>query len=237
MTTAKTNTMKLSKQTVAILKSMAGINSNIHILPGNELVSVSPGRNIMFKATVEEYFATEFAIWDLSQFLGTYSLFSDAEIDFGEAALRIKSGRQSCEYHYADPRLVDGCRPPKTLNLPPVKVVFELSQQELSDVLRAAAVLQLPNLLITNDGDKVKVIAHDKEKPNSTNKFEIEVTPTDMDVNSDFKIHIRAENLKVLPGDYEFSVCEKLAILMKHKSIDANYTLAVDNDSVYNGLV
>ena len=85
MTTAKTNTMKLSKQTVAILKSMAGINSNIHILPGNELVSVSPGRNIMFKATVEEHFPTEFAIWDLSQFLGTYSLFSDAEIDFSEA--------------------------------------------------------------------------------------------------------------------------------------------------------
>ena len=57
-----------------------------------------------------------------------------------------------------------------------------------------------------------------------------------MDVNSDFKIHIHAENLKVLPGDYEISVCEKLAILLNHKNIDANYTLAVDNDSVYSGL-
>lgn len=236
MTIVANNTMKLSKQTIAILKSMAGINSNIHVLPGNELVCVSPGKNIMFNAHVEEDFQTEFAIWDLTQFLGTHSLFSDPEIEFGNGSLRMKSGRQFCEYHYADPRLVEGCRPPKTLNLPPVKVVFELSQQELSDILRASAVLQLPNLLITNDGDKVKVIAHDKEKPNSTNKFEVEVTPTDMDVNSDFKIHIRAENLKVLPGDYEISVCEKLAILLNHKNIDANYTLAVDNDSVYSGL-
>ena len=237
MTTAKTNTMKLSKQTVAILKSMAGINSNIHILPGNELVSVSPGRNIMFKATVEEYFATEFAIWDLSQFLGTYSLFSDAEIDFGEAALRIKSGRQSCEYHYADPRLVEGCRPPSKFNLPEVKVVFELSQQELNDILRASAVLQLPDILFTNDEGKVKIIALDKEKPNSTNKYEIEVTPSDMDLNSSFKIYLKSDNLKILPGDYEISLCEKLAMTLKHKDIDANYTLAVTSDSVYNGLV
>ena len=77
MTTAVTNTMKLSKQTYAILKSMAGINSNLHVLPGNKLVCVSPGKNIMFEATVEENFPTEFAIWDLNQFLGTLSLFND----------------------------------------------------------------------------------------------------------------------------------------------------------------
>ena len=76
MTTAVTNTMKLSKQTYAILKSMAGINSNLHVLPGNKLVCVSPGKNIMFEASVEENFQTEFAIWDLNQFLGTLSLFN-----------------------------------------------------------------------------------------------------------------------------------------------------------------
>ena len=237
MTTARTNTMKLSKQTMAILKSMAGINSNIHILPGNELVSVSPGRNIMFRSTVEEDFPTEFALWDLSQFLGTYSLFSDAEIEFRDTALRIKSGRQTCEYHYADPRLVEGCRPPSKFNLPEVKVVFELSQQELNDILRASSVLQLPDILFTNVGDKVKIIALDKEKPSSTNKYEIEVVPSDMDVNSSFKIYLKSDNLKILPGDYEISLCEKLALTMNHKNIDAKYTLAVTSDSVYNGLV
>ena len=66
MTTVEgTKMMKLSKQTCAILKSMAGINSNLHVLPGNELVCVSPGKNIMFQATVEENFTSEFAIWDL----------------------------------------------------------------------------------------------------------------------------------------------------------------------------
>ena len=62
-TTVKESTsMKLSKQTVSILKSMAGINSNIHVMPGNELVTVSPHKNIMFTAKVDETFPTEFAI-------------------------------------------------------------------------------------------------------------------------------------------------------------------------------
>ena len=57
MTTVEgTNTMKLSKQTFAILKSMAGINSNLHVLPGNELVCVNVGKSVMFNAVVEENF-------------------------------------------------------------------------------------------------------------------------------------------------------------------------------------
>ena len=237
MTTVKgTNTMKLSKQTFAILTSMAGINSNIHVLPGNELVCVNAGKSIMFNAKVEENFPTEFAIWDLRQFLGTYSLFNDPTVDFGKTSLRIESGRQSCEYNYADPRLVEGCRPPNKFNLPDIKVTFDLSQQEINDILRASSVLQLPDIMFTNDGDKVKVIVFDKEKANSTNKYEIVVTPSDMESSASFKIYLKSETLKVLPGDYEFNLCEKLAIRLKHKDIDANYTLAVTNDSVYNGM-
>jgi len=237
MTTVEgTKTMKLSKQTFAILKSMAGINSNLHVLPGNELVCVNVGKSVMFNAVVEENFTTEFAIWDLNQFLGTYSLFNDPTVDFGSTSLRIESGRQSCEYNYADPRLVEGCRPPNKFNLPDIKVTFDLSQQEINDILRASSVLQLPDIMFTNDGDKVKVIVFDKEKANSTNKYEIVVTPSDMESSASFKIYLKSETLKVLPGDYEFNLCEKLAIRLKHKDIDANYTLAVTNDSVYNGM-
>ena len=156
MTTVEgTNTMKLSKQTFAILKSMAGINSNLHVLPGNELVCVNVGKSVMFNAVVEENFTTEFAIWDLNQFLGTYSLFNDPTVDFGDTSLRIESGRQSCEYNYADPRLVEGCRPPNKLNLPEIKVTFDLSQQEINDILRASAVMQLPDIMFTNEENKV----------------------------------------------------------------------------------
>jgi hypothetical protein len=216
---------------------MAGINSNIHVMPGNELVTVSPHKNIMFTAKVDETFPTEFAIWDLNQFLSTYSLLSDSEVVFGENHCVITSGRQSCKYHYADTRLVNGCRPPNKLNLPPVRVVFDLPQQELTDLLRAAAVLQLPDIMFTNEEGVVKIVAFDKEKANTTNRYEIEAEPKDMQQNCVFKIFIKSENLKLLPGDYEISLCEKLAIQMKHQDLDATYVLAVTSDSVYNGVM
>ena len=229
--------INLTKQTVAILKSMAGINSNIHVMPGNELVTVSPHKNIMFTARVDETFPSEFAIWDLNQFLSTYSLLTDSEVVFGENHCVITSGRQSCKYHYADTRLVNGCRPPNKLNLPPVRVVFDLPQQELTDLLRAAAVLQLPDIMFTNEGGVVKIVAFDKEKANTTNRYEIEAEPKDMQQNCVFKIFIKSENLKLLPGDYEISLCEELAIQMKHQDLDATYVLAVTSDSVYNGVM
>ena len=229
--------INLTKQTVAILKSMAGINSNIDVMPGNELVTVSPHKNIMFTARVDETFPSEFAIWDLNQFLSTYSLLTDSEVVFGENHCVITSGRQSCKYHYADTRLVNGCRPPNKLNLPPVRVVFDLPQQERTDLLRAAAVLQLPDIMFTNEEGVVKIVAFDKEKANTTNRYEIEAEPKDMQQNCVFKIFIKSENLKLLPGDYEISLCEKLAIQMKHQDLDATYVLAVTSDSVYNGVM
>ena len=96
--------------------------------------------------------------------------------------------------------------------------------------------MQLPDIMFTNDEDKVKGVVFDKEKANSTNKYEIEVTPNDMESSASFKIYMKSDLLKILPGDYEFNLCEKLAILLKHKDIDANYTLAVTSDSVYNGM-
>ena len=229
--------LNLTKQTVAILKSMACINSNVHVMPGNELVTVSPQKNIMFTAKVDETFPTEFAIYDLNQFLSTYSLLSDAEVVFGENHCVITSGRQSCKYHYADTRLVDGCRPPSKLSMPEVKVAFDLPQQELTDLLRASAVLQLPDIMFTNDEGVVKIVAFDKEKANTTNKYEIEVTPKEMLQSCNFKIFIKSENLKILPGDYEILLHETLAIQMNHADIEANYILAVTSDSVYNGLL
>ena len=156
---------------------------------------------------------------------------------FGENHCVITSGRQSCKYHYADTRLVNGCRPPNKLNLPPVRVVFDLPQQELTDLLRAAAVLQLPDIMFTNEEGVVKIVAFDKEKANTTNRYEIEAEPKDMQQNCVFKIFIKSENLKLLPGDYEISLCEKLAIQMKHQDLDATYVLAVTSDSVYNGVM
>ena len=61
--------MNLSKQTVDILKNFSTINASIAVDVGNTLQTMSAMKNILVKSTVEETFNTDFAIYDLNQFV------------------------------------------------------------------------------------------------------------------------------------------------------------------------
>ncbi len=106
MTTA-TN-VKISKRTLELLKNFASINSNILVKLGSTLSTVSPMKNLMGKAKVEETFDVEFGIWDLHKFLGTVSLFSDPHLTFddGKVVISNESNTSQVVYHYSEPTLL-----------------------------------------------------------------------------------------------------------------------------------
>ena len=98
----------LSQRTLDILKNFSTINSNILVKPGNKLVTISPVKNVMSEAIVEEDFDVEFGIWDLSKFLGTVSLFAKPEFEFHDKHVVIRDEKKKSEvtYHYSEPRLL-----------------------------------------------------------------------------------------------------------------------------------
>ena len=51
--------MKISNETLSLLKNYAGINTNILFRQGNVIGTVSPGKNIFSRATVTETFPRE----------------------------------------------------------------------------------------------------------------------------------------------------------------------------------
>ena len=55
--------MKLSSNTTMVLKNFATINQNLVIKEGSELLTMSSMKNIVAKATVEENFPKEIAIY------------------------------------------------------------------------------------------------------------------------------------------------------------------------------
>ena len=58
--------MRLSEQTVSLLKNFAGINQNIQFKAGNKLQTISAQKNILVDAEVPELFPSDFAIYDLN---------------------------------------------------------------------------------------------------------------------------------------------------------------------------
>ena len=69
--------MKLSTNTIQVLKNFASINQNLVIKEGNTISTMSAMKNIVAKAEVEETFPKQVAIYDLNEFLASLSLFKN----------------------------------------------------------------------------------------------------------------------------------------------------------------
>ena len=59
--------MKLSDNTVQILKNFSGINQSLQFKQGNTLKTISPLKTIFVEATINENFPKEFALYDLNK--------------------------------------------------------------------------------------------------------------------------------------------------------------------------
>ena len=81
--------VSLSKNTLDVLKNFSSINSSIVFREGSTVRTISNAENILAKFTGEEFFPTDFAIYDLSQFLGGLSLFKVVFSSFGKVYLSV----------------------------------------------------------------------------------------------------------------------------------------------------
>ncbi len=228
-----TNTaMTLSKRTLEILKNFSSINSNILVKTGNVIRTVSPIKNVLGKASVEETFDVEFGIWDLNKFLGTVSLFNSPEFEFSDTYVIIKDNNDNSEvkYYYSEPRLLTSID--KEINMPEIVVEFSLTNKTLNDVLKAASVLQVSDIAIRSNGSEIEMVALDKSD-SSSNNYSVKVGQINTDV--DFTFYFRSDNFKILPGDYDVSITEKIISRFKRTNDDLTYWIALESDSFYNG--
>ena len=192
------NNMKLSDNTLTILKNFAGINNSILVKEGNKLRTISVAKNILAEADITEEFPRDFAIYDLNQFLNGLSLHQDPDLDFKEDSyLSIKEGKRRVKYFFADPNVIIS-PPEKEINLPSQDVCFQLDSTSLEKLVKAAAVYQLPDLSAIGEAGVVKLVVRDK-KNDTSNEYAIVVGETDQEFTFNFKV----ENIKIIPGAYE----------------------------------
>lgn len=218
--------MKLSENTVNILKNYASINPMLLVKEGNVLATVSVARSILAKATVEESFPRQFAIYELPRFLGVLSLFNDPEIEFGERQLRIVSGRQSVNYTYADPSMIVS-PPERQIVFPGAEVEFTLSQQDLQKLVRATGVLQLKSVVVIGNGQTISIAAASAKNP-SADSFSIEVGETD----KQFEIFYSTENIiKLISAEYSVKISKEG--LTQFVSTNVEYFMASEAGSTY----
>ena len=223
--------MKLSNHTTSVLKNFATINQNLVIKEGNTITTMSAMKNIVAKASIEETFPREIAIYDLNEFLSSTSLFKEPVIDFDDSHLVIKeenSRGTKLKYFYSDPSVVTS--PSKTISMPSADVTFELTSDDLNQLKKAASVIQAPDLVFERNDEGSFLTVRDK-KNDTANNFSLEVNQSSN--NAKFKFFFKVENLKLLPGSYDVTISKKNISHFKSKTDNVEYWIALEPESTY----
>jgi hypothetical protein len=222
--------MKLSENTVEVLKNFSTINPSLSFRQGNVLRTVSPQKNILAASVVEETFPVDFAIYELNQFLGLNSIFEEGDIQFGQKGLEISEGSSKCRYTYTDPSMVT-TPPEKDLVLPTNEVQFDMSRDTLKSVVNAANQLSLPEIAVRGDGTSISLVATDTKNP-STNEYSVSVSSSHIEAPTDeFSLVFKTENFKFIPDDYSVTVSSKGISHFKGERVE--YWVATEAGSKY----
>ena len=229
--------MKLSNETVTVLKNFSTINQNLVIKSGNSISTMSAMKNIVAKAEVSEAFPRDFAIYDLNEFLAALSLFDKPDLDFKEDFVVVTedgSATKFLKYWYSDPSVVT--TPSKEVTMPSGEVSFSLSSNILSDVQKAAAVIGVPDMVLEAMSVGKAILKVTDKKNSTANDYAVGIDVTNEDGKDlPYKFWFKVENLKLLAGSYNVEVSSKNISYFKNTNVDIEYWIALEPESKYNG--
>ena len=221
--------MNLSSDTVAVLKNFSDINQNILVRPGNKVQTISTMKNILAEAEISEKFDSEFAIYDLPEFLRAVELFQKPNLNFnGGSNVQIadNNSKQSIKYFFADKSVI--VAPTKNITMPDKEVTFTLKKDDFAKLQKGVTTLNLPDVAVKGDGKSITLVATDK-KNKSSNDYSISVGET----NKTFTAYFKAENFKMVSDDYDVAISKQKISHFVNRNKPIQYWIALEPDSEF----
>jgi hypothetical protein len=222
--------MKLSNETLTVLKNFSSINQGIQFKQGTKLTTVSAGKTVLAQANLKDEFPQDFCVYDLNQFLSVHSLHKDSDLSFDDSNVIFKSGRSSTKYRKTAKEMIV-TPPEKEITLPSVDVSFTLSEEDYNNIMKVASVLSSPHIAVESDGDAVQLVAFDA-LDNSAHTNSIQVGEGN---GKKYKIVFKTENIKLIPGSYAVQISFKGIGHFKNTKDDIQYWIAFEAKETKTG--
>ena len=221
--------MKLSSDTINLLKNFADINPNILVKEGNKLSTISTMKNILAEADISESFDQEFAIYDLPEFLRSIDLFTKPKLEFNGGSnvmIADENSRQKIKYFFADKSVITA--PSKSITMPESFVSFTLKKEMFEKLMKGVMTLNLPDVSVVGDGKNITLRASDR-KNNTSNTYSVDVGESD----KKFEAHYKAENFKLVTDDYDVDISAQKISHFTNRSRPVQYWIALEPDSTF----
>lgn len=224
--------MKLSNDTLNVLKNFGNINQGIFFKKGKVLKTVSSGKNILAEVTIAEEIPSNFGIYNLNEFLSVVSLYKDDptfEINEKHASIIGNKGRSKTEYRFCEASMLT-VAPEKKLELPDPEISFEMTAEDFDWVLRSASVLGSPQIAIESDGKKINIKTLDVANDSAhTNSLDIATGN-----GNKYRMLFKTENItKVLSGSYDVKISSKGISHFTNKKIPLQYWITTETGSKF----
>lgn len=229
--------MKISKSTLDVLANFAQINPSIIIQEGKVLRTINMSKSCVGRAEIDDEFPKEFAIYNLNEFLTMIKdLFGGApdDIEFGAECMTFMQGQTKARYRYTDKSVVFGIE--KDPTLPDSLLDFKLTSELMGKIVKSKSIMGLEFMTTSVRDGKLFLAAASDQKGKSTsvdrdNELTICMGDYAGELTDDYRMSVKIENLKMIPGDYNVSVHIKgQAGMMKFESDDGklSYFIAMD---------
>lgn len=215
--------MKLSENTLAVLKNFASINSGVVLNAGNTQKTISPEKSILVEARLEDNIPSKFGIYDLNQFLGNVTTLKNPELSFTSESVTLDDGDLALTYHACSPNLIIS-PPDKELVLKTVDVSFALPNATLQKLLKVATMNNLPNLTVVGKDGELRLKIHERSNDTS-NHGSVKIGDY---AGADFTATFKTENLKLLPDDYNVEVQKNAFARFENVNKTLTYFVALE---------
>lgn len=224
--------MKIHQSTISLLQSFSQISSNLLIKRGNKITTRNAGNSIQARATVQEDFPEQFAIYDLNQFLSLIGISHDPELEFGDKSLTIKSASGGeIEYFYADPSLIVST----SENIPTLEKIFTFSvtSSDITTITKTASIVSATMMSIISNNSITTLSINDPKNPTSHS-----FTKVLGDCDKSFNIKMSIDSFKVVPDNYNVHIAHAtaksgkvLVFFFESTTRDLTYLIAADTSS------
>jgi hypothetical protein len=226
------NEVRLSKETIDILKSLYAINQTLKIVEDNtELKVLNDAKTIAVYAQIEESLPRTFCIYDLREFISVLNIIEKPILDFSSdkyVVIKSEDGSQRLKYIDCNENLVTSYFD-RDFKLPSEDISVSVTAQQMKAIMGAALTMKLEYVGFKSDGEKVYLSAFDRNNGSGddTNGFSIEVGES----VDEFDMFYKTEALTVLDGDCTFEISSnKISKVTNGKKV---FWMALDANSSF----
>lgn len=219
--------MKLSPETMLLLKSLSNVNQSMKFTKGNTLKTISNNRTIVSQATIKEEFPKDFCIYSLPSFISCLTLSTEPDLDFEteDNAVVIKHTNSTLLYRFCVESVITTCD--KDVKLPPnedLRIV--LTKDDISDLIKGSGAIGAKDLIVSCKDGKVTLEVSDVK--HASNKFTLTPTTSTESNVKDCSFNMTVDNLSILfSGDYEVTFWNSGISHFKNKEAPIEYFIAL----------